>query len=143
MAGRADGLAYVLEDGSLKGAAPLVWARRACDLARRWKADKVVAEANQGGEMVRTMLAMAECPAPVLLVHARIGKRARAEPVAALYDQGKVRHAGSFALLEEEMLALGGDGSDLNHSPDRADALVWAINDLMLERRSAPRLSIL
>ena len=143
VAGRADGVAYVLEDGSLKGAAPLVWARRVADLARRWKADKVVAEANQGGEMVRTMLAMAECSAPVLLVHARIGKRARAEPVAALYDQGKVRHAGGFALLEEEMLALGSDGSDLGHSPDRADALVWAITDLLVTARPAPRVSIL
>jgi phage terminase large subunit-like protein len=143
VAGRADGIAYVLEDGSARGLGPIAWARRAADLARRWKVDKVVAEANQGGEMVSTMLAMAECPAPVRLVHARLSKRARAEPVAALYEQGKVRHAGTFAALEEEMLALGGDGNDLTHSPDRADAMVWAITELMLERRAQPRLSIL
>ncbi len=143
VAGRADGIAYVLEDGSVKRAAPMVWARRVADLARRWKAHAVVAEANQGGEMVRTLLALAECPAPISLVHARLAKRARAEPVAALYDQGKVRHAGSFTLLEEEMLALGGGASDLTHSPDRADAMVWAITDLLVNARPAPRLSIL
>ena len=141
--GRSSGVAFVLEDGSIRGQSPMGWARQAVDVARRWKADSLVAEANQGGEMVRTLLAMAESSAPVKLVHARIGKRARAEPVAALYEQGKVRHAGVFALLEEELMALGGDGTDLAHSPDRADALVWAISDLLIDAHPAPRLSIL
>jgi phage terminase large subunit-like protein len=85
---------------------------------------------------------MAGCDVPVRLVHARLGKRARAEPVAALYEQGRITHCGAFPALEEELLALGTEG--LDHSPDRADALVWALCELLLNRRGgAPRLSVL
>lgn len=133
---------YVLSDATQPGRSPMGWARRVCDVARRWAADEIVAEANQGGEMVRTVLAAAEPPCPVRLVHARLGKRARAEPVAALYEQGRVTHCGSFSLLEEELMALGSE--DLLHSPDRADALVWALSALMIEpRRRQPRIQVL
>ena len=142
VAGRCEDRAYVLADLTLKGASPMGWAGRAVQAAREFAADAVVAEANQGGDMVRTVLAMAGCPVPVRLVHARVGKRARAEPVAALYEQGRVTHCGAFPALEEELMALGTEG--LDHSPDRADALVWAIAELLLNRRHpVPRLSVL
>ena len=96
---------------------------------------RLVAEGNQGGEMVRSVLAQADCAAPVKLVHASRSKAARAEPVALLYEQGRVVHCGDFPALEEEMLALGCGGGK---SPDRADALVWALSELMLAKRAAP-----
>jgi phage terminase large subunit-like protein len=133
---------YVLFDATQPGRSPMGWARRVCDVARRWAADEIVAEANQGGEMVRTILSAAEPPCRVRLVHARLGKRARAEPVAALYEQGRITHCGTFHLLEEELMALGSE--DLSHSPDRADALVWALSALLIEpRRRQPRVQVL
>ncbi len=139
-AGRVDDRAVVLDDATVGGLSSLGWAQRAVAAARRWNAGSIVAEANQGGEMVRTVLNMAGCPVPIVLVHAKASKRLRAEPVAALYEQGRVRHAGVFGALEEEMMALGveGDGG-LKHSPDRADALVWAVTNLLLTERVAPR----
>jgi len=109
--------------------------------ARAWTADALVAEANQGGDMVRSVLAQADPPCRVKLVRASVGKRARAEPVAALYEQGRVLHCGAFAALEEELMALG--SGDLEHSPDRADALVWAVSELMLGEVRRPRLRTL
>ncbi|MBE7219003.1 MAG: DNA-packaging protein, partial [Caulobacteraceae bacterium] len=95
-----------------------------------------------GGDMVRHVLAVAEPPCPVVLVRATRAKRARAEPVAALYEQGRITHCGVFARLEEELLALG--SADLKSSPDRADALVWALTDLLLDHRpTAPRVVVL
>jgi len=88
--------------------------------------------------MVRTLLVQAGCPCPVRSVHATRSKRARAEPVAALYEQGRVVHCAPMPALEEDMMALGsGEGGA---SPDRADALVWAISHLLLEHRAEPRL---
>jgi phage terminase large subunit-like protein len=107
VAGRLEDRGYVLADLTLSGASPLGWAGRAAQAARDFGAAYLVAEANQGGDMVRTVLAMAGCDVPVRLVHARLGKRARAEPVAALYEQGRVTHCGAFPALEEELLALG------------------------------------
>jgi len=130
VAGRAEGRAYVLQDASLRPVSPMHWAGRVVEAAERWNADAVVAEANQGGEMVRSTLAAARATCTIKLVHARIAKRARAEPVAALYEQGRVVHCGAFPALEEEMMALGSDA--LKASPDRADALVWALSELML-----------
>ncbi|MGZ8362882.1 MAG: DNA-packaging protein [Caulobacteraceae bacterium] len=141
VAGRADGRAYVLADRSVSGRSPSGWAGQAVTAAREFGAAAIVAEANQGGDMVRNVLSHAEPPCPVKLVHARFGKRARAEPVAALYEQGRVTHCGAFPALEEELMALG--GGDLKHSPDRADALVWAITDLMLGRGAEPRVRVL
>lgn len=134
-------IATVLEDASLGRVSPMGWARAAAGLAERLGADQIIAEANQGGEMVRSMLLQAGSPCPVQLVHARVGKRARAEPVAALYEQGRVGHAKAFPELEEELMALGSD--ELTHSPDRADALVWALTALMLEDRPEPRVRAL
>lgn len=137
--GRRDDRAYVLADVSARGLSPLSWARRAVETARAHGVQKIVVEGNQGGEMVRAMLAQAECPLPIQRVHARFSKAVRAQPVAGLYEQGRVTHCGDFALLEEEMLALG-EGGGGRRSPDRADALVWALTELLLEGRQGPRL---
>ncbi len=141
MAGRAGEKAYVLADLSMPRPSPNAWAGRATTAAAEWGAAAIVAEANQGGDMVRSVLTASQSPCEVKLVHARHGKRARAEPVAALYEQGRVVHCGAFPALEEELMALG--GGDLKSSPDRADALVWALTDLMLGRGKGPRLSLL
>lgn len=141
VAAKAEDRAFVLEDATVSGLSPLGWAKRVAGLVADYRAQKVVAEANQGGEMIRSLLVMAGCEVPVELVHARVGKRARAEPVAALYEQGRVVHApagGRFVALEEELMAIGTEG---RKSPDRADALVWAITALMITGRSEPRLS--
>ncbi|PVM92078.1 DNA-packaging protein [Caulobacter radicis] len=140
VAGRRDGRAYVLADRTARGLSPNGWASLAVAAAVDFDADALVAEANQGGDMVRTVLAQAAPPCPIKLVRASVGKRARAEPVAALYEQGKVVHCGAFPALEEELMGLG-DG-DLGHSPDRADALVWALSELMLGGGRAPRLRV-
>ena len=141
-AGRRGEMAFVLADRSLAGLSPPGWAARVVETARLESADAIVAEANQGGEMVRALLVSAQCTLPVKLVHARLGKHARAEPVAALYQQGRVVHCGAFPALEEELMAFGPERS--GPSPDRADALVWALTALMLDGRGGrPRLSVL
>lgn len=140
--GNDDGAkAFVLADRSARGLSPLGWARRAVETAVEFGADHLVAEANQGGEMVRTMLVEAGCEIPIRLVHASRGKRSRAEPVAALYEQGRVVHCAAMAALEEELMALGAD--DTRRSPDRADALVWAVTDLLLNKGAGPRVRVL
>ena len=130
----ADGYGYVLDDASVVGASPRGWADAVADCAARWEADKVIAEANQGGEMVRTTLQASDVAMAVTLVHASRGKVARAEPVAALYEHGRVFHVGAFAALEDEMCGLvtGGGYEGPGRSPDRADAMVWALTALML-----------
>ena len=136
-----DGVARVLADCSVRHPTPERWARAVAEAARVWQADRVVAEANNGGEMVRSVLRAAEISLPVSLAHASRGKTARAEPVAALYETGRVRHCGEFPLLEDELcgiLAAGGYEGP-GRSPDRADALVWAMTELMLGRKSEPR----
>ncbi|MCA8900275.1 MAG: DNA-packaging protein [Hyphomonas sp.] len=130
-AGRAGRDAYVLGDASVPGLKPLGWAERAVALVRLTGAREVIAEANQGGEMVRQVLETAGCSVPVRLVHARVTKRGRALPVATLYQQGRVHHAGTLADLEDEMCRFG--AADFAGSPDRVDALVWAIWALMLD----------
>ena len=107
-------------------------------LPKLWGAGEVIAEANQGGEMVRHALETAGCHVPVRLVHARTGKLARAMPVAALYEAGRVAHIGSFAKLEDEMCTF--DGTASGGSPDRLDALVWALRTLMLNGPGTPRI---
>ncbi|QKS01921.1 DNA-packaging protein [Sphingomonas sp. CL5.1] len=133
----ADGRGYVLEDASVSGATPEGWARAVAACAGRRGADRVVAEKNQGGEMVRSTLLAADAVLPVKLVHASRGKAARAEPVAALYEAGKAWHVGAFPALEDELcgLSAGGGYEGPGRSPDRADALVWALTELMLGRR--------
>jgi phage terminase large subunit-like protein len=135
-----DGIGRVLADCSIGKAAPSEWARRVTDAARQWEADRVVAEANQGGAMVESVLRAADEAVPVKLVHASRGKVARAEPVAALYAAGRVRHVGVFALLEDQLCGLltGGGYAGPGKSPDRADAAVWALTELLLGRKSRP-----
>ena len=141
VAGRFGDQAHVIADRTAPRLSPMGWATRAAETARTFRADLVVAEANQGGEMVRTLIAMAGCPVPVKLVHARLAKRMRAEPVAALYEQGRVSHARGLFALEEELLALGATEDEGGDSPDRADALVWALTELLLDYGAGPRVA--
>lgn len=140
-----DGKGYVLEDASVSGASPEGWARAVAACAARRGADRVVAEKNQGGEMVASVLHGADTGLPVTLVHASRGKSARAEPVALLYEAGKVGHMGAFPLLEDELCGLqaGGGYEGPGRSPDRADAAVWALTELMLGKRGAARVTLL
>ena len=141
----SSGLGIVLADASISKPSPERWARAVARAARAWQADRVVAEANQGGEMVAGVLRAADISLPLKLVHASRGKVARAEPVAALYEAGRVRHAGMFARLEDELCGLmaGGAYEGLRNgggrSPDRADALVWALSELMLGKAGRPK----
>lgn len=137
-----DGNAYVLADHSVKGRSPEGWARAVAAAALVWNADRVVAEANNGGDMVIATLRAADVSMPVRKVSASRGKSARAEPVAALYEAGKAFHLGAFPALEDELCGLiaGGGYEGPGRSPDRADALVWAMSELMLgPRGNAPR----
>jgi phage terminase large subunit-like protein len=124
-AGVREGVAYVLADASAPGLKPLDWARRAVAVCREVGAREIIAESNQGGEMVRQVLESAGADVPVRLVHARLGKRARAAPVATLYEQRRVAHVGLLPTLEDQMCQFGAEG--IRGSPDRVDALVWAI----------------
>ena len=130
-AGKRAGQGFVLADASAPGLKPLDWARRAVLVCREAGAREIIAEANQGGEMVRQILESAGAEVPVRLVHARLGKRARAAPVAALYQQGRVSHVGHLPTLEDQMCRFGADG--FTGSPDRVDALVWALWALLLD----------
>ncbi|CAM8660318.1 DNA-packaging protein [Sphingobium cupriresistens] len=136
-----DGRAYVIADASVAGQSPEGWARAVAAAALVHDADRVVAEANNGGAMVESVLRAAEAAMPVKLVHASRGKVARAEPVAALYEAGRVMHRGAFPALEDEMCGLiaGGGYVGPGRSPDRADALVWALSELMLGKRGEAR----
>ena len=136
-----DGIGRVLADCSVMRPTPERWARAVAEAVAAWNADRVVVEANQGGEMVASVLRAAAVNLPVRLVHATKGKTARAEPVAALYEAGRVRHSGMFARLEDELcgLVVGGGYEGPGRSPDRADALVWALHALMLGRKVEPR----
>ena len=129
----------VLADATVQGVRPQDWAARAVALYRSLEADCIVAEVNQGGDMVSAMLRSIEADLPVTTVRATRGKYLRAEPVAALYEQGRVAHAGAFPELEDQMCDFGPDGLSSGRSPDRLDALVWALTALVLERRGEPR----
>lgn len=124
-----DGRYYVLEDGSCQ-LSPDGWARRVAALYEKWDADRVVAEKNFGGAMVESVIRTANKDLPVKLVTASRGKIARAEPVAALYEQEKVSHVGHFDVLEDQLCAMTPGGYVGEGSPDRADALVWALTEL-------------
>ncbi len=144
-AGLREGVVYVLEDATVRGLRPLEWAERVVETARRWGAGAIVAEANNGGDMVRDVLERSGATPReglrVKLRHATKSKSDRAEPISAFYDQGKVRHAGVFRELEDEMCRFGAKADtkeDRSRSPDRVDALVWAVSEL-LQRRAAPK----
>jgi predicted phage terminase large subunit-like protein len=121
---------YVLADLSER-LAPMEWARRVADAFRHHQANLIVAEANQGGELVSDMLHVIDANLPVRRVHAARGKYSRAEPMAALYEQGRVHHVGCHAALEDQMCAFTPDlNRRLAGSPDRVDALVWGLHEL-------------
>jgi phage terminase large subunit-like protein len=136
-----DGIATVRADCSVEKASPDRWANAVAQAAAVWGADRVVAEKNMGGEMVKSVLLGADIALPVKLVHASRAKAARAEPLLPLYQNGKVRHAGLFAALEDELCGMmaGGGYEGPGRSPDRADALVWALTELMLGPKGEPR----
>lgn len=122
---------YVLDDSSLRGT-PEEWARKAVSLYRKYSADKIIAEKNNGGEMVESVIRSVDRSVPVKLVHASRGKHVRAEPISALYEQGRVHHCGRFDELEDQMCMFSIDNiRDANTgSPDRVDALVWGLTEL-------------
>ena len=136
----SEGRAIVLADTTMRSAKPQEWAQAAVGLFHRLQADCIVAEVNQGGDMVTAVIRAIDPAVPVKAVRARRGKWLRAEPVAALYAQGKVLHAGRFPELEDEMCDFGPNGLSNGRSPDRLDALVWAITELMPERSGTPRI---
>ena len=130
-----DGNCYVLADRSGRFT-PDGWAKRAIQAFAELNCDRIIAEANNGGEMVSLTLRTVDSTVPIKLVHASRGKQARAEPVVALYEQGKIFHTAVFSDLEDQLCTwLPEDGA----SPDRMDALVWAITELMLSNRSNVR----
>ena len=134
VAGRdVEGHGYVLADES-GHYAPIEWARAAIRAYHAHRADRIVAEVNNGGEMVGAMLRSVDPNVPFTSLHAAHGKVARAEPVAALYEQGRVHHLGAFAMLEDQMCAFSADfdRERAGYSPDRVDALVWALTELFL-----------
>lgn len=140
----ADGYAkgYVLDDGTVRGS-PEDWARKAVSLYRFWSADKIIAEKNQGGDMVMSTLKAQDRSIPVELVHASRGKVVRAEPISALYEQGRVHHVGRFDKLEDQMCMFSIDNlrNISNGSPDRVDALVWGLTKIFdkITGRRMPR----
>lgn len=129
-----DGLAYVLADNTCK-LSPDGWGRRAVETASLYEADRIVAEKNFGGAMVEHVIRTVDKNASIRLVTASRGKVARAEPVAALYEQKKVWHVGAFPKMEDQMCYFTGEGYIGETSPDRADALVWAVTELMLVKK--------
>lgn len=142
VAGVKDGVVYVLADCTVRGLRPAEWAKRVAAAAEAHGAGLVIAEANQGGEMVREVLEAAGAGAVrVKLEHASKGKRDRAEPVSAKYEQGRVRHVRVLKELEDEMCSFGVAGAEpRSRSPDRVDALVWAVT--VLSRKPPAKLGI-
>jgi phage terminase large subunit-like protein len=138
-----DGTGSVIGDHSTRGLSPEGWAARVVEAAAAWGADCVIVENNQGGEMVKSVLRAADQALPVRTVFARFGKGDRAEPVAMLFETGRARLAGAFPELEDELCAMtrGGCFAGPGRSPDRADAMVWALTELLLDKeRGEPRI---
>ncbi len=137
-----DGRAYMLSDRTIKGREPQVWARAAVAAARDFEASRIVAEVNQGGDLGVLVIQQVDATIPVRKVRATTGKWHRAEPVAALYADGRVVHVGEHVALENQLVAFAADGTTAatlgGKSPDRLDVLVWAITDLLLQKRSNP-----
>lgn len=130
------GYVFVLEDISGR-LGPDEWARKAVAAYHRWCADRIVAEVNNGGDMVGNTINSVEKNIPYRAVHATRGKAVRAEPVSALYEQGRVHHVGAFPALEDQLCAFASDfdRGRAGYSPDRLDALVWAVTDLAVKTR--------
>lgn len=145
VAGRRDGKLYVLADLSVEQATPERWARAVAGATSQWRASHVVAEANQGGALVESVLKAAEAGLKVKLVHASRGKSARAEPIAIRFERGEAFLAGIFPELEAELsgLRIGSGYDGPSRSPDRADACVWALTELSETRSGLPRVRML
>jgi phage terminase large subunit-like protein len=138
-----DDMLFVLADASVGGLSPEGWARAVARAAETWQADRVAAEANNGGDMVASVLSGAAPGLPVRLVHASRGKVPRAEPVAAAFERGEAKFAGTFPELEDELAGLvtGGRYQGPGASPDRADAMIWAMTELIAgAARAEPRI---
>jgi len=127
-----DWRAFVLEDASVAAASPATWAKAAIAAMERHGAERLVAEVNQGGDLVESVLRQVDPMVAYRSVRASRGKSARAEPVAALYEQGRVRHVRGLGDLEDQMCRMTARGYAGKGSPDRVDALVWALQDLMI-----------
>jgi phage terminase large subunit-like protein len=127
-----DWRAVVLEDASVKGASPEGWARAALAAMERHGADRLVAEVNQGGDLVEQVVRTIDPQVPFRAVHATRSKMLRAEPVAALYEQGRVSHVRGLGALEDQMCKMTAMGWKGSGSPDRLDALVWALTELIV-----------
>lgn len=125
--------AHVIHDASVKGARPSEWAAAAVGAVDAFQADRLVAEVNQGGQLVAEVVRQIDPMVSYKGVHARHGKSARAEPIAALYEQGRVSHGPGLTTLEDQMVQMTRRGYEGDGSPDRVDALVWALHELMIE----------
>ncbi len=125
----ADGHGYVLADRSCR-MSPDGWARRAAQAYHEYQADRLIVEDNQGGEMVAFLLGTVDATVPIKRIRASRGKRLRAEPVAALYEQGRVHHVGTYPDMEDQMASFTGDGGEHD---DRVDAMVHALTEVMLD----------
>jgi phage terminase large subunit-like protein len=123
---------FVLADRTVQGVGPAGWARAAIAAMDEFNAERLVAEVNQGGQLVEEVVRQVDPLVPFKAVHASRGKAARAEPVAALYEQRRVSHVGGLADLEEQMCQMTSRGYEGQGSPDRVDALVWALHELMI-----------
>lgn len=132
-----DGLGYVLADRTCK-LSPAGWGKVAVEAYREFKADRITAERNFGGAMVEHVIRTVDPLVSYREVTASRGKIARAEPIAALYEQGRVKHVAMFSELEDQMTAMTGDGFIGGGSPDRCDALVWALTELMTKPQVLP-----
>jgi phage terminase large subunit-like protein len=133
-----DRRAYVIGDRTIQGRDPTTWAKAAVAAYRDYEADAIVVETNQGGDLLVQMFRSIDTMVPVKKVHASRGKYTRAEPVSTLYAEGRVAHVGEFPELERQLCDFAADGLSHGKSPDRLDALVWAITELMLVDRRRP-----
>ena len=133
----------VLEDATVERASPATWAEVTVAAFHRHGADRIVAEVNQGGDLVEAVIRQIDPSVPIRSVRATRGKVVRAEPVAALYEQGRVFHAPGLPWLEEQMGRMTSQGYQGGGSPDRVDALVWALSELLLGPVAQPKLRML
>ncbi len=138
-----EGIVWVIADHTAHGLSPEAWASRVAETAALYGASLIVAEKNNGGEMIAAVLRAADSTLPVRLVHAGPSKAARAEPIALRFETGKARLAGHFPELEDQLCALTWAGYQCPGSPDRADAMVWAMTELFEKERAEPRVRVL
>ena len=138
-----DNRGVVLADRTIQGRDPQTWARAAIAAYRDYEADRIIAEVNQGGDLVVMVLKQVDPNVPVKKAYASRGKWSRAEPIAALYAEGRIHHLGEFPELERQMCDFGIDGLSNGRSPDRLDALVWAFTELMLSTPANPQVRLL